>query len=235
VSVSQSIIISHPFQRALNSRASPEKRQLEFLGGGQQKNGTAEQPQRQRGGGLSIGGLTLGGAGGGLNLGGLKLGGNGQQQAGQQNRNATQAAAEEKAPDAEAAKPAPKAAEPAVETVAPEAKEPTVSETPVESSAGAGTENQPGRAEGEAARKEALAESGQGEAAQQEKSNGVLATEESEKFSEELGITIDQAGNAQNLGGNLGITQGSDGSKSVGGENGINIAASGEATLAGNE
>lgn len=38
-----------------------------------------------------------------------------------------------------------------------------------------------------------------------------------------------------NSGGNLGITQGSDGSKSVGGENGINIAANGEATIAGNE
>lgn len=33
----------------------------------------------------------------------------------------------------------------------------------------------------------------------------------------------------------MGITQGSDGSKSVGGENGINIAADGTATAAGTE
>jgi len=107
-----------------------------------------------------------------------------------------------------------------------------------EKGASASTENQPGRAEGEAAKEEALkdsAQQGQGVAAKQEKSNGVKATEESERFSEESGITVDQAGNAQNLGGNLGITQGSDGSKSVGGENGINIAASGEAAVAGNE
>ncbi|RMZ69898.1 short chain dehydrogenase reductase family [Pyrenophora seminiperda CCB06] len=38
-----------------------------------------------------------------------------------------------------------------------------------------------------------------------------------------------------NSGGNLGITKGSDGSSSVGGSNGINVAANGKATLAGNE
>jgi hypothetical protein len=63
----------------------------------------------------------------------------------------------------------------------------------------------------------------------------VKATEESERFSEEAGITLGKDGNAQNLGGNLGITKGSDGSTSVGGENGINVAADGTATLKGDE
>jgi hypothetical protein len=209
---------------------------------------------------LSIGGLTLGGTGGGLSLGGLTLGGNkqggqksnataaagerasGVKLGGAQSQNATAPAAEAKAPTKEAEKPAEEVAKPpAAETEKP-AKE-TLAEgeksAPVEAApkkgAGAGTENQPGRAEGEAAKEEALKEAGQGEAAAQEKSNGVKATEESERFSEEIGITLDEAGNAVNSGGNLGITQGSDGSKSVGGENGINIAASGKVTLAGNE
>ena len=52
-----------------------------------------------------------------------------------------------------------------------------------------------------------------------------MATKESERFKEESGISLDQSGNAANLGGNLGITRGSDGSVSVGGENGIQVAA----------
>jgi hypothetical protein len=80
-----------------------------------------------------------------------------------------------------------------------------------------------------------LKEAGQGEAAQPEDAEGVKATQESEQFSENIGIVLNEAGNAQNIGGNLGITEGTDGSKSIGGENGINIAKSGEATLAGNE
>lgn len=76
-------------------------------------------------------------------------------------------------------------------------------------------------AESEAAKLEAQ------QVVQAEKSNGVKATDESELFSEEAGITLDRAGNAQKLGGNLGITKGSDGSTSVGGENGINVAARG--------
>jgi hypothetical protein len=63
----------------------------------------------------------------------------------------------------------------------------------------------------------------------------VKATQEAEQFSEEAGITLDKDGNAQNLGGDLGITKGSDGSTSVGGKSGINVAADGTATLKGNE
>ncbi|KAK7181279.1 hypothetical protein PSPO01_12756 [Paraphaeosphaeria sporulosa] len=130
------------------------------------------------------------------------------------------AAAEPKAP---ATKPAAPATEPKAEP---------------QTGAGPGTENQPGRAEGEAAAAEAKGEAAalKGEtAAEANKSNGVKATEESERFSEEAGITLNKDGSAANLGGNLGITQGSDGSKSVGGENGINIAANGQATAAGTE
>jgi hypothetical protein len=221
-------------QKTLSARASridPLRRQI--VGGSQRQNETQPErkPQRQKGGGLTIGGLTLGGPNGGLSAGTLQLGGNqkgnGQQQVGEQNRNATEAATR-KAPSTEVEKPAAKSEKPSVSEV----------QTPAEKGAGAGTENQPGRAEGEAAKEEALAEAkqqGKDEAAKSEKSNGVKATEESERFSEESGITLDQDGNAQNLGGNLGITQGTDGSKSVGGENGINIASNGDATLAGNE
>ncbi|KAI0475730.1 hypothetical protein GGR56DRAFT_647023 [Xylariaceae sp. FL0804] len=53
----------------------------------------------------------------------------------------------------------------------------------------------------------------------------VVAVDEADQFDGELGITVDGAGNVANLGGDLGITQGSDGSTSVGGEAGINIAA----------
>ena len=55
----------------------------------------------------------------------------------------------------------------------------------------------------------------------------VTALAQSEQFREESGITLDSSGNAANLGGNLGITQSQDGSASVGGENGINVAPSG--------
>ncbi|KAK2007300.1 hypothetical protein LZ32DRAFT_662960 [Colletotrichum eremochloae] len=51
------------------------------------------------------------------------------------------------------------------------------------------------------------------------------AVEESEQFKENAGITIGADGQAKNLGGNLGITKGSDGSTSVGGKSGINISA----------
>lgn len=61
------------------------------------------------------------------------------------------------------------------------------------------------------------------------------ATQEAEQFSEEAGITLAKDGSAQNLGGDLGITKGTDGSTSVGGKSGINIAADGTAKLKGNE
>ncbi|KAK1579300.1 uncharacterized protein LY79DRAFT_346067 [Colletotrichum navitas] len=51
------------------------------------------------------------------------------------------------------------------------------------------------------------------------------AVEESEQFKDDAGITIGADGQVQNLGGNLGITKGSDGSTSVGGKSGINISA----------
>ncbi|KAK1980210.1 hypothetical protein LZ30DRAFT_595253 [Colletotrichum cereale] len=51
------------------------------------------------------------------------------------------------------------------------------------------------------------------------------AVEESEQFKENAGITLGADGQAKNLGGNLGITKGSDGSTSVGGKSGINISA----------
>ncbi|KAH7082357.1 hypothetical protein FB567DRAFT_447955 [Paraphoma chrysanthemicola] len=228
-------------------RSNPVRRQIDIGGGQQQREGQQQEqkPQRQGGGGLTIGGLTLGGPSGGLSAPGLNLGGNGQQKGeGEQNRNATEAAgekapaaegqkpaAEAEKPTAEAEKPAAEGQKPAAETEKP-AAEATETKQPA---AGAGTENQPGRAEGEAAKEEALKEAGQGEAAQPEKAEGVKATEESEKFSENIGIVLNEAGNAQNIGGNLGITEGTDGSKSVGGENGINIAKNGETTVAGNE
>lgn len=53
----------------------------------------------------------------------------------------------------------------------------------------------------------------------------ITAVRESEQFDGSAGITADRAGNAVNLGGDLGITKGSDGSTSVGGEAGINIIA----------
>ncbi|KAK2036525.1 hypothetical protein LZ31DRAFT_615342 [Colletotrichum somersetense] len=51
------------------------------------------------------------------------------------------------------------------------------------------------------------------------------AVEESEQFKENAGITVGANGQVQNIGGNLGITKGSDGSTSVGGKSGINISA----------
>ncbi|KAK2056744.1 hypothetical protein LY76DRAFT_627511 [Colletotrichum caudatum] len=51
------------------------------------------------------------------------------------------------------------------------------------------------------------------------------AVEESEQFKENAGITVGAGGQVQNIGGNLGITKGSDGSTSVGGKSGINISA----------
>ncbi|EFQ25970.1 hypothetical protein CGRA01v4_14383 [Colletotrichum graminicola] len=51
------------------------------------------------------------------------------------------------------------------------------------------------------------------------------AVGESEQFKDDAGITIGANGQVQNVGGNLGITKGSDGSTSVGGKSGINISA----------
>ncbi|KAI1085631.1 hypothetical protein F5B20DRAFT_9808 [Whalleya microplaca] len=53
----------------------------------------------------------------------------------------------------------------------------------------------------------------------------IAAVKESEQFADNSGITTDAGGNAVNLGGDLGITKGKDGSVSVGGDAGINIAA----------
>ncbi|CAJ2507041.1 Uu.00g082270.m01.CDS01 [Anthostomella pinea] len=53
----------------------------------------------------------------------------------------------------------------------------------------------------------------------------IAAVEEAEDFDGNLGIILDGEANAINLGGDLGVTQGSDGSQSVGGEAGINIVA----------
>ncbi|KAI0603148.1 hypothetical protein F4775DRAFT_15159 [Biscogniauxia sp. FL1348] len=60
---------------------------------------------------------------------------------------------------------------------------------------------------------------------EQAAAEGITAVNEAEQFSENIGIVTDAKGNAVNLGGDLGITKGSDGSISVGGEAGINIAA----------
>lgn len=164
---------------------------------------------------------------------GIQLGGGKEKGSGQANSNGTATAGGEGA----ISKKAPTSAKENAKFA--EAKEETQSSATgsdayslVQSDAGTGTESQPGRAEGEAAKQEAQKEA---EAAKVEKSNGVKATEESERFSEEAGITLDGSGNAQNLGGNLGITKGSDGSTSVGGDNGIQVAANGAATVAGNE
>ncbi|KAG9190936.1 hypothetical protein G6011_09024 [Alternaria panax] len=184
-------------------RAHPVRRDTDFQSLSSLANGGSRRREAQKqGGGLMIGGLTLGGPGGGITGEGLKLGGN-------QKGNGTATAAEapkssatkgEKPSDAKEGKPAAEGEKPA----ATEEQKPKESEA----GAGAGTENQPGRAEGESAKKEAEK---QAQEAKGEKSNGVKATEESEKFSEESGITLGQNGNADNLGGNLGITQGSDG------------------------
>ncbi|KAF2463241.1 uncharacterized protein BDR25DRAFT_362965 [Lindgomyces ingoldianus] len=112
-----------------------------------------------------------------------------------------------------------------------------------QAAAGNATEGEGGQKEGEQQGGEQQSPKGEkanetqgteGQAAKGE-ANGNLAVEQSEQFSEGFGITLDQNGNTANSGGNLGITQGTDGSQSVGGENGINIAANGEATIAGNE
>ncbi|KAI8936678.1 hypothetical protein NX059_007073 [Plenodomus lindquistii] len=231
-------------------RTNPVRRDADFSSI-QRREAQEEQRQQKEngGGGLKIGGLTLGGPGGGITGNGLQLGGkqNGegqQQQAGHGERNATaptkgQAAAPvENTPPAapvpvdEGEKPAAPETPVAEPTAcglpapppppAPAASEaspvpPAASEAPA--SAGPGTENQPGRAEGEAAKAESQTEA--------KKFNGVTATEESERFSEQASITLDGTGNAQNPGGNLGITKGSDGSTSVGGENGIQVAGQG--------
>ncbi|KAK8082420.1 hypothetical protein PG996_001201 [Apiospora saccharicola] len=51
----------------------------------------------------------------------------------------------------------------------------------------------------------------------------VTAVKEGKQFKDNSGITVDRNGNAKNVGGDLGITKGSDGSTSVGGASGINI------------
>lgn len=55
------------------------------------------------------------------------------------------------------------------------------------------------------------------------------AVAESGQFSENLGIILDKNGNAVNVGGDLGITKGSDGSTSVGGKDGINVLSTASA------
>ncbi|KAK8138283.1 hypothetical protein PG984_001663 [Apiospora sp. TS-2023a] len=51
----------------------------------------------------------------------------------------------------------------------------------------------------------------------------VAAVKEGKQFKDNSGITVDRNGNTKNVGGDLGITKGSDGSTSVGGASGINI------------
>ena len=51
----------------------------------------------------------------------------------------------------------------------------------------------------------------------------VTAVKEGEQFKDKLGIIVDKNGNTKNVGGNIGITKGSDGSTSVGGAAGISI------------
>ncbi|KAK8088741.1 hypothetical protein PG997_003702 [Apiospora hydei] len=72
------------------------------------------------------------------------------------------------------------------------------------------------------------AQPAKGEAAAPAKGKGgsaedVTAVKEGEQFKDNLGIIVDKNGNTKNVGGNLGITKGSDGSTSVGGAAGINI------------
>ncbi|KAI1501001.1 hypothetical protein F5X99DRAFT_219657 [Biscogniauxia marginata] len=93
----------------------------------------------------------------------------------------------------------------ALEVEDPEASEEAATEEDV-------SQDEVAEAEGEAEGEQAAAED-------------IAAVEESEQFSENIGIITDAKGNAVNLGGDLGITQGSDGSTSVGGEAGINIVA----------
>ncbi|KAK7970370.1 hypothetical protein PG988_009443 [Apiospora saccharicola] len=62
-----------------------------------------------------------------------------------------------------------------------------------------------------------------GEKAQPAKGGDVTAVKEGKQFKDNSGITVDRNGNAKNVGGDLGITKGSDGSTSVGGASGINI------------
>ncbi|KAF3767545.1 hypothetical protein M406DRAFT_328616 [Cryphonectria parasitica EP155] len=82
--------------------------------------------------------------------------------------------------------------------------------------------------QGEAASPTVAAEgatgAGTAETAQAAEAGQPKAVAESDQFSEDAGITLDSNGNAQNLGGDLGITKGSDGSTSVGGASGINIS-----------
>ncbi|ORY59056.1 uncharacterized protein BCR38DRAFT_63401 [Pseudomassariella vexata] len=165
------------------------------------------------GGGLTIGGLTLGGPdggitynpqaqtavpatapapaqenGGGLTSGGITLGGpDGGIQVNSGNRQGAQQGQPQATPEQPAA---PAVGQPAA--------------TPAE-------KGQPAAAAGEA---------------QKEGENNAL--KDSEQFSENAGITVTPGGTT-NVGGNLGITKGSDGSQSVGGKNGINIAAAPEA------
>jgi hypothetical protein len=163
---------------------------------------------------LSIGGLTLGGPEGGISGGGIELKGNGKNE----NKKGEE---EGNAPAAEVGNEEPTTlqGEDILQFLSSiqgeETIEAAVEEAVALPAAGADDES--------AARVDE----------EVEQSN--KAVEESEKFSEGFGITLDQNGKTANLGGNLGITTGSDGSTSVGGSNGINIASSGEATIEGNE
>ncbi|KAH9861289.1 hypothetical protein IAQ61_011026 [Plenodomus lingam] len=228
-------------QRSLAHRsysANPIRRNAGFssieslVTGTTQRREAQEEQQQERngGGGLKIGGVTLGGSGGGITGNGIQLGGGGGQEQGneEQDNSDQQRQGEQEARNGTVITEG--------QTAAPETESPPSSlasekegEKPAdrqssavepEAPARAGTETQPSRAEGEAAKAEAQQEAQQAE----ENSEGALAMEESERFSEQAGITLDESGNAQNLGGNLGITKGTDGSTSVGGENGIQVA-----------
>ncbi|KAI1641029.1 hypothetical protein F4809DRAFT_295837 [Biscogniauxia mediterranea] len=153
-----------------------------------------------------------------LTVGGITLGGNGNKAAAAAASNSTvnaeASAVSNSTANAEAltasnstanaeASAAPVAEEPA--EVAEEVSQGNVTKG---EEAGAGAGAAEGAAEGEKAAAE-----------------GITAVNEAEQFSENIGIITDAKGNAVNLGGDLGITKGSDGSISVGGEAGINIAA----------
>ncbi|KAI1488068.1 hypothetical protein F5X96DRAFT_108560 [Biscogniauxia mediterranea] len=106
-------------------------------------------------------------------------------------------------------------------SAAPVAEEPA--EVAEEVSQGNATK---GEEAGAGAAEEAAEEAAEG-AAEGEKAaaEGITAVNEAEQFSENIGIITDARGNTVNLGGDLGITRGSDGSISVGGAAGINIVA----------
>ncbi|KAF5852019.1 hypothetical protein GGP41_000759 [Bipolaris sorokiniana] len=184
--------------------------------------------------GLMIGGLTLGGPDGGITGDGLNLGGNGNKG----NGTAMAAGVKGKKPKKEKGmkgeKPAPAeggekpagcaAPPPAGEGEKPKGEKPAPAEGGEKPAPPAGGEAPAG---GEKPAPPAGGEAPAGGEKPAPPAGGEAPAGESEKFSEESGISLGKSGEAANLGGNLGITKGSDGSSSVGGKNGINVAASG--------